>query len=129
MRKNKYIPAFQAGLYFLIKDEKVVYVGQTKNLSARMAGHLNKDYDKYRFIQCPEHLLKHYENRWILRFSPILNKTKIKAGDDSLTITISVAVTKQQKEMIVRTANKNKVKVGAFLRQAVEEKLFFELSK
>ncbi|AUR91998.1 GIY-YIG nuclease superfamily protein [Vibrio phage 1.168.O._10N.261.52.A10] len=37
-------------IYFLIRDEEIVYVGQTRNLSQRLSHHSNKVFDRYNYI-------------------------------------------------------------------------------
>lgn len=39
------------GVYFLLRGEEIVYVGQSGNVLSRMAGHQNKDFDLVRMIQ------------------------------------------------------------------------------
>lgn len=60
------------GVYFLIRDNSIVYIGQTKDLKKRLCGHHVK-HDKYRFIPCHKSLLNHYETRWLKKFRPIEN--------------------------------------------------------
>lgn len=62
------------GIYFLIKDKKVVYIGQTKHFPSRLIGHNDKDYDTVRFITCEKNVLTRYESRLISYFKPVLNK-------------------------------------------------------
>lgn len=63
------------GVYFLIKNGLVVYVGQSSNVEKRIITHRNseKQFDSYRVISCDESLLLYYERRWIKRFKPKYN--------------------------------------------------------
>ena len=40
------------GIYFLIKEDKIVYVGQSKMFWGRIAQHKDKDYDSITFQPC-----------------------------------------------------------------------------
>jgi len=61
-----------SGVYFLFQAEKLVYIGQSKNVEHRLATH-NIDYDSYRVIPCSIPNLLHYEKRLIKYFKPRLN--------------------------------------------------------
>jgi len=61
-------------IYFLIKEGKVIYIGQTKDLKTRLHGHKSKKYDSVRYIVCKPDMLNHYETRWIKKFLPVYNK-------------------------------------------------------
>lgn len=62
-----------SGIYFLLKDNIVVYVGQSLNVYRRILEHKRKDFDSFRVIACDECKLLEYERRWIKRFNPIYN--------------------------------------------------------
>jgi hypothetical protein len=62
------------GIYFLIKDSRIVYIGQSTNIEKRVISHkYDKDFDSYRTILCDSQMLLHYEKRLIKYFKPILN--------------------------------------------------------
>jgi hypothetical protein len=61
-----------SGIYFLFVDNKIVYIGQSKNIGKRLAAH-NIDYDSYRVIPCEIPDLLYYEKRLINYFKPVLN--------------------------------------------------------
>lgn len=63
------------GIYFLIKQGCIIYIGQTQDLKTRLQNHADKDFDAFRFISCEADKLNYYESRWITRFRPSLNKT------------------------------------------------------
>lgn len=65
---------YQSGIYFLIRDGIIIYIGKTKFLPVRLAGHSVRDYDTYRLIPCAVDKLAVYEERWIKRFKPVKNK-------------------------------------------------------
>ncbi len=58
------------GIYFLFKRGKLIYIGESTNLSVRVcqSEHIRKEYDFVRFIQCDQKNLRYYENRWVDRF-------------------------------------------------------------
>lgn len=62
------------GVYFLIKGESVVYVGQSVNIAARLRDHqADKDFDSYSWIQCPRESLDVMESLYIHVLRPPLN--------------------------------------------------------
>lgn len=63
-----------SGIYFLIKGDTVVYVGQSKNVYSRIRRHLDtKVFDKINVIACEESELNRLESMYIRKFSPVLN--------------------------------------------------------
>jgi len=61
----------QCGVYFLVKDNRVVYVGQSVHISARLADHSKtKDFDSYAFIRCGKEKLDMLESLYIHALSP-----------------------------------------------------------
>lgn len=62
-------------LYFLIRDKKVVYVGQSKNVRARIESHRHdKDFDRYTLMICPsEYDANDLEAHYILELEPEYN--------------------------------------------------------
>jgi hypothetical protein len=64
-------------IYFLLKNKKIVYVGQTTNGLNRIKEHLldcNKEFDDFKIIKCNESELKELENNYIIKFNPEYNK-------------------------------------------------------
>lgn len=61
------------GIYFLIKGDEIVYIGQSVNIFARMNGHANKDYDAITFVPCDKSELDILESLYILAYQPKLN--------------------------------------------------------
>ena len=66
-------------IYFLIKDEEVVYVGQTINGYGRINAHTDKDFDYACYIDCPEYDLDNKEGYYIIKYNPKYNKALNKA--------------------------------------------------
>lgn len=63
------------GVYLLIKDHIVVYVGQTYDLEVRLKQHKNKDWDRYHFFECHPDSLNQFEERLIDKFRPKYNRS------------------------------------------------------
>jgi hypothetical protein len=102
-----------SGVYFLVKDGIVVYVGQSTNVEKRLINHKHseKQFDSFRVISCAENLLLYYERRWIKRFKPIYNMptggSRIGAGrpkgantEPSIVMRIPVSLVAAVKEII-----------------------------
>jgi hypothetical protein len=61
------------GVYFLIDSGKVVYVGQSVNVYARIASHHDKVFDSFAFIPCDKKILDSLESVYIHTLRPALN--------------------------------------------------------
>lgn len=62
------------GVYFLIKDGSVVYVGQSVDIFSRLGSHENfLSFDSYAFIECVKCQLDLIESLYIHTLSPPLN--------------------------------------------------------
>jgi hypothetical protein len=61
------------GVYFLIDGDRVVYVGQSVNVYARIASHHNKGFDRFAFIPCEREMLNTLESLYIHVLRPPLN--------------------------------------------------------
>jgi hypothetical protein len=68
------IRRLKCGVYFLIKDESVVYVGQSINITQRVAEHTKtKDFDTFTYVQCKRENLNQIEALYIQRLKPKYN--------------------------------------------------------
>lgn len=65
----------QIGVYFLIKDDEVVYVGQSTEILRRIGAHKKdgKDFDSFAFIECGKADLNRIETKYITALVPELN--------------------------------------------------------
>lgn len=65
----------ETGIYFLIKSNKVIYVGQTTRWPWRLKEHVNNlmDFDSHKFIPYPESELNMWERAYIKRYRPQYN--------------------------------------------------------
>jgi hypothetical protein len=61
------------GVYFLISNNKIVYVGQSVNVYARLSAHANKNFDSFTVLPCPKEHLNVLESLYIHMFNPPLN--------------------------------------------------------
>jgi hypothetical protein len=69
------------GVYFLIKEGSIVYVGQTTNIVSRLLSHSKhfgpEGFDRIAFIPIDDRrLLSSVEEFYIAKFTPTLNRTK-----------------------------------------------------
>jgi len=68
---------FPPCIYFLVKDDKVIYVGQTTNLPARLIQHeKDKVYSRAFYITVPRRELDRVERDFIHILQPRLNQKK-----------------------------------------------------
>ena len=68
----------KSGIYFLIKDNVIVYVGQTRNSESRIYSHFNdasKEFDSYSFIPCHEDELNDMEAYYVVTLNTEYNMT------------------------------------------------------
>jgi len=64
------------GVYFLIKDGRVVYVGQSGSVYSRISNHQSsKDFDSIAWVPCDTSILDRLESLYIHSLRPILNGT------------------------------------------------------
>jgi len=61
------------GVYFLVKADRVVYVGQSVDIYSRIAQHGHKDFDRFAFVPCDKALLDKLESLYIHLLRPAQN--------------------------------------------------------
>ena len=61
-------------IYFLIKNEEIVYIGQSVNGISRIQQHTDKDFDSYFILETKKEYLNDLESHYIVKFNPIYNK-------------------------------------------------------
>lgn len=71
-------------IYFLVYQNKVVYVGQTRQGLIRPLSHKNKLFDTIKIIYCAENDLDFMEDKYITKYNPIYNKAVNNATNYSL---------------------------------------------
>jgi excinuclease UvrABC nuclease subunit len=62
-----------SGIYFLIKDKEIVYIGQSGDVHARLSQHKFKDFDSVSVITCNADKLDKIESIYIMTYRPKLN--------------------------------------------------------
>lgn len=67
-------PKQRSGLYFLIKDNEIVYVGQSSAVAQRVAAHRGvMDHDSYTFLPCEGAEANDLEAAYIIALQPRYN--------------------------------------------------------
>lgn len=66
------------GIYFLFNKGKLVYIGQTTKGHSRIFQHNDKKFDSYSFQPYLESVLNEVEEKLILKYKPLYNKTFLK---------------------------------------------------
>ena len=69
---------FPSGVYILLREGQVVYVGQSVDVYGRLRNHRHDctgDFDSFTWMQLPEPSLNYYEALAIVTFRPALNTT------------------------------------------------------
>lgn len=85
--KQSYVK--NSGVYFLIKGQRVVYVGQSVNVYARVASHApTKDFDSFTYIPLPVYQLDAAESLYIHALKPEQNGRSGGDGRISAPMTI-----------------------------------------
>lgn len=66
-----------SGVYFLIHQGRVVYVGQAVNVYVRISQHTEKKFDRYAYLPCPAHMMDKIESLYIHLLRPELNGNQV----------------------------------------------------
>jgi predicted RNase H-like nuclease (RuvC/YqgF family) len=90
------------GVYFLIKENDIVYVGQSTNVFARIVAHESKDYDSFAYIPCEQEQLDNLETIYIHLFTPKLNG-KHPSGQPISPVSFDALIGKKQIKNTRRT--------------------------
>ena len=64
------------GIYYLLREDEIVYIGQSTNILFRVATHLNlgvKVFDSYMYELCTPQLLDKLELESIIKHKPLYN--------------------------------------------------------
>jgi hypothetical protein len=62
-----------AGIYFLVHEDRVIYVGQSVNVYARISSHTDKVFDRFTVLPCAKENLNLVESLYIHTLQPPLN--------------------------------------------------------
>jgi len=82
---NAKIFDLKCGIYFLINNGEIVYIGQSVNFESRIASHIKdneKQFTHYSYDICQEKDLTIMEALYIKYFSPVYNKSSPMAKDE-----------------------------------------------
>jgi hypothetical protein len=78
-------------IYFLCKDEKVVYVGQAENVHQRLIEHMKtKEFDAVFYLHVPLNKMNKIESALISYLKPLYNKTCLNGSNKSISIAESI---------------------------------------
>jgi excinuclease UvrABC nuclease subunit len=112
----------RSGIYFLCKDNKVVYIGQSKDVTNRVNGHIGfKEFDSVTAMLVPEGLLDEVEKYWIKRIKPELNFRHAKKPKKlpRATRSFSITVPKELLPEIHRMAYESGRSVSSYLSSLI----------
>jgi len=62
-----------SGVYFLILNSEIIYIGQSVNMYSRAASHYDKEFDSVVYMPCPKEDLNIMESIYIHEFKPAQN--------------------------------------------------------
>lgn len=86
-------PATVCGVYFLLKAEAVMYVGQSRDCERRVATHRTekRDFDTYYVLPVARMALNEIEAAYIAKFDPPLNRARPKDLGRNVALTMMCA--------------------------------------
>ena len=92
LSKKENIQKWQfSGIYFLLLDDEIVYIGQTTKGFARMIKHIeNKKFNFFTYIELPKEQLNLIEIINIIKYKPIYNKQTFSYIDRPLETMINI---------------------------------------
>lgn len=94
----------KCGVYFLIKDEEIIYVGQSVNIEARIHQHRStKSFDRFTYIECNSEDLNKIETMYINKLKPKLNYNSL----GRLVLPMNLEVLQYNIDMNSSVLNKN----------------------
>jgi hypothetical protein len=80
LRRREPLTTALCGIYFLIKEDVIVYIGQSVNIMSRVHTHRYesiKEFDSFSYLLCRKDELDILEAKYILSYLPLYN------GDDN----------------------------------------------
>lgn len=122
----------KSGVYLLINNDEVVYVGQTKSGLKRIMQHSNKDFNKYSFIEIPPNELDYYEDIYIMKYQPKYNnfysfkRMSVDSCYNKLKYPLKRKINIKQFEDYLK---KNNIKIETFKKYSIIKKEEFEYIK
>lgn len=104
-------------VYFLYLGGRVVYVGQTTNLTARIGDHVkSKQFDAIKYKPTAPERLKASESRWIKRLKPVLNAVGTFSEEDYRQTRIKDRVIKRHIGYLEKQRRKREIRPREFAR-------------
>jgi hypothetical protein len=78
-------------IYFLCKNERVVYVGQAENVHQRLVEHMKfKDFDAVFYLRVPAHKMNKIESALISYLKPEYNKSGLNSANKDASLAESI---------------------------------------
>jgi len=78
-------------IYFLCKNDKVVYVGQAENVHQRLVEHMRtKEFDAVFYLRVPAHKMNKIESALISYLKPEYNKSGLNIGNKESSLAESI---------------------------------------
>jgi len=78
-------------IYFLCKNERVVYVGQAENVHQRLVEHMRtKEFDAVFYLRVPAHKMNKIESALISYLKPEYNKSGLNSGNKESSLAESI---------------------------------------
>lgn len=103
------------GVYFLLKGDDVIYIGQSADMETRIRNHRDKDYDAYVLI--PSKHRKQLERKMIKLIKPCRN---IVLFEDMTNFVLRLKP--QIYEIISNVAAKQGVSIQTVIKETIREK-------
>lgn len=136
LSQREKLPSISA-IYCVLQGEKVLYIGQTKNLNQRWRSH-HRDPElkiipnaRLVWLPCPVEKLNELESQMIETLKPALNSTKVKSA--GLSKRVNVTLPDQYYEELARRADREGrrlANLAAFLLERVlREEMEKEISR
>ena len=114
----------RSGIYFLCKDNEVVYIGQSQDVTTRVNGHVgSKEFDSVTAMLVPKELLDEVEQYWIKRVKPELNIRYLEKPEKRppKTRSFSITVPKELLPVIKQMASDSCHTVSSYLSHLIRQ--------
>ena len=122
------LPVFKKEfIYFLLKDNVVVYVGQTKKQGLkRPLSHTNKDYDEIKIIYYETSKIDFMEDYFIKKYKPKYNKALNHNQNYSLTRIRNILRELTKKQNMTIVAVKKYIKKFNIETYTINDKIYID---
>ncbi|MFW6281710.1 MAG: GIY-YIG nuclease family protein [bacterium] len=107
------------GIYKLIQDDEIVYIGQSLNCERRIGTHLksdDKDFNSFEIIPCKEQELDELEREYINKYEPEYNKQGKAPKNRKLE---GVYLDKKQRDIIAKLQEQTGKNKSEIVRKAL----------